>query len=275
LAAIRWWSSRGPQSSFKRDEEAKLLLTCAAHWGRQVVHVFDQGFAGGFWLGLLLALDLRFVLRWRKDYQLVDAQGQKRKAWHIARGKRSSRDRLLWDSRRTRWVQASVLVLPVCHPAHPEVTLSLVVCRSAGRLPWYLLTDEAVTNEEEAWQVVFAYVRRWHIEQTCRFDKSELADHQSTFMALGRTRKALADGFTGLCFSLASALSMLRLLAAVALAPVLSSHRLALPRGQSSPLSATQRPFALMAAVSAQLREACAATPATPATARRLSPCGQ
>lgn len=50
-----------------------------------------------------------------------------------------------------------------------------MVCRSAGRLPWYLLTNEVVTNQEEAWQVVFAYVRRWQIEQTWRYDKSELA----------------------------------------------------------------------------------------------------
>src|SRR5205085_9549721 len=107
LAAMRWWSSRGPAASFKRDEEAKLLLTCAAQWGRRVVHIFDQGEAFGLWLGLLLAVSLRFVLRWRKDYQLIDAQGNKRKAWHIARGKRGSRDRLLWDSRRSRWVQGS------------------------------------------------------------------------------------------------------------------------------------------------------------------------
>src|SRR5437667_6346320 len=107
LAAMRWWSSRGAQASFKRDEEAKLLLTFAAQWGRRVVHVFDQGFAGGLWLGLRVALGLRFVLRWRKDYQLVDAQGHKRKAWHIARGKRGSRDRRIWDSRRARRVQAS------------------------------------------------------------------------------------------------------------------------------------------------------------------------
>jgi len=147
LAAMRWWSSRGGQASFKRDEEAKLLL----------------------------ALGLRFVLGWRKDYQLVDAPGNKRKAWHITRGKRGSRARLIWDSRRSRWVQASVLVLPVQHPEQPGVALSLVVCRSAGRLPWYLLTNETVTSEDEAWQVVFAYVRRWQIEQTWRYEKSELA----------------------------------------------------------------------------------------------------
>jgi len=175
LAAMRWWSARGVQASFKRDEEAKLLLSCAAQWGRRVVHVFDQGFAGALWLGLLVALDLRFVLRWRKDYQLLDAQGNKRKAWHIARGKRGSPAHLIWDSRHARWVQASVLVLSVRHPDHPDVALSLVVCRSAGRLPWYLLTNEAVTTEEEAWQVVFAYARSFQIEQTWRYDKSELA----------------------------------------------------------------------------------------------------
>ena len=272
---MRWWSSRGPQTSFKRDEEAKLLLSCAAQWGRRVVHVFDQGFAGGLWLGLLLALGLRFVLRWRKDYQLVDAQGTKRKAWHIARGKRGSRDRLLWESRRARWVQASVLVLSVHHAEQPEVALSLLLCRSAGRLPWYLLTNEAVANEEEAWQVVFASVRRWQIEQTWRYDKSELADHQSTSVALGGTRETLADGFVSLCLSLEPARAVLRLLAAVALAPLLSPHWLALPPSQSPALSAAQRPLARMAAVSAQLRQACATTTAKHATPGHLRPRGQ
>lgn len=39
----------------------------AAAWGQRVLHVFDQGFAGSLWLGLLLAFALRFVLRWRGD----------------------------------------------------------------------------------------------------------------------------------------------------------------------------------------------------------------
>jgi hypothetical protein len=117
-------------------------------------------------------LGLRFVLRWRKDDQLLDAQGTKRTAWHSARGKRG---RLLWDSRRARWVQARVLVLSVRHCAQPEVALALVVCRSAGRFPWYRLPNEAVTTEDEAWQVGFASVRRGQIEQPWRYDKREVA----------------------------------------------------------------------------------------------------
>ncbi len=63
-------------ASFRRDEEGKLLL-CLVQWGPMVVHIFDQGTALAFWLGLLLAFDLRFVLRWRADYQLLDAQGHR------------------------------------------------------------------------------------------------------------------------------------------------------------------------------------------------------
>ncbi len=100
LAAQRWWSNRGPHASFKRDEEGKLLVELAAAWGREVIHVFDQGFASAFWLGVILAYSLRFVLRWRKDYQLVDAQGNRRLTWKIAQGKRGWSQRTVWDARR-------------------------------------------------------------------------------------------------------------------------------------------------------------------------------
>src|SRR5216684_3147781 len=58
LAAMRWWSSRGTHASFKRDEEGKLLIERLLVWGRSVVHIFDQGFAGAFWLGVVLAYAL-------------------------------------------------------------------------------------------------------------------------------------------------------------------------------------------------------------------------
>ncbi len=135
LAAMRWWSSRGAKASFKRDEEGQLLVHQRLWWGRSVVHIFDQGFASALWLGLLLAFALRFVLRWRGDYQLDDAQGNRRKAWRIAMGKRGWSERTIWDSRRARWVHASVLALPVTHPNHRDTPLWLVVCREPGTHP--------------------------------------------------------------------------------------------------------------------------------------------
>jgi len=58
-------------------------------------------------------------------------------------------------------VHASVLALPVTHPDHRDTPLWLVVCRSKGRTPWYLLTAAPITTAEDAWHVVFAYARRW------------------------------------------------------------------------------------------------------------------
>jgi hypothetical protein len=190
LAAQRWWTNRGPHASFKRDEEGKLLVNLAAAWGGAVLHVFDQGFASALWLGLLLAYSLRFVLRWRKDYQLLDAAGNRRLTWKIAQGKRGWSQRTVWDARRARWVVATVLVLPVAHPDHPEQPLSLVVCRSQGRSPWYLLTAEVIKTDEQAWQVVYAYGRRWQIELSWKYEKSELA-FQSPRVYHGQAREKL------------------------------------------------------------------------------------
>lgn len=175
LAAMNWWTSRGTRASFKRDEQAKLLLQLAAQWERGVLHIFDQGFASSFWLGLLLAFSLRFVLRWKKDYQLLDAQGNRRAAWKIAQGKRGWQERMVWDSRRHLWVRASILAFPVHHPNYPEQSLWLVIARRKGGLPWYLLTNELITCAEDAWRIMFAYARRWQIELTWRENKSELA----------------------------------------------------------------------------------------------------
>jgi hypothetical protein len=47
--------------------------------------------------------------------------------------------------------------------------------RGKGQEPWYLLTNEPITGVEEAWQVVLSYARRYQIEMTFRFGKSELA----------------------------------------------------------------------------------------------------
>jgi hypothetical protein len=125
-----------PVRPITRDEQGKRLLQLAAHWGQKVLHIFDQGEASSFWLGLLFAFQLRFVLRWKKEYQLVDAQGNRRAAWKIARGKRGWQERTVWDCRRHQWVQASILALPVSHPQYPEQRMWLVIARRKGGLPW-------------------------------------------------------------------------------------------------------------------------------------------
>ncbi len=83
-----------------------------------------------------------------------------------------------------------MLALQVAHPDHPQQPLWLVVCPSQGRSPWYLLTADPITTDEQAWQVVFAYMRRWQIELSWKYEKSELA-FQSPRVYEGQAREKL------------------------------------------------------------------------------------
>jgi hypothetical protein len=176
VAAMRWWTTRGVLASDKRTQEKCLLEECVRRWGRTVLHVWDRGFAGAPWLDVALTHHVRFVLRWQKGYKLVDAQGRKRKAWEICRGKRSWTQVLIWDTRRREQRPIGIYATPVTHPDHPHVPLWLVVSRQGkGRQPWYLLTNQPVTATRQALHFIRAYARRWQIEMAWRYSKSELA----------------------------------------------------------------------------------------------------
>ena len=176
MAAHRWWTSRGARASDRRTQEWLLLRECAYSWKRRVVHIFDRGFAGAPWLGVLFDYSVYFVVRWSLNYKLLDEDGRERKAWHIARGKRSIDHKMLWDTHARGYRTTGIVVAQVRHPAYPQHLLWLVVSRPGkGKKPWYLLTNEPVTTREDAWRVVLSYARRWQVEMSFRYHKSELA----------------------------------------------------------------------------------------------------
>jgi hypothetical protein len=192
VAAMRWWTTRGEMASDKRREEAALLVECVRRWGRTVLHVWDRGFAGAPWLESALREQVRFVLRWPKGYKLLDAQGRKRKAWEICRGKRSWSRVLIWDTRRGVQRSIGVYATPVFHPDSPHTPLWLVVSRQGpGRQPWYLLTNQPVRASPQAWHCIRAYARRWQIEMAWRYTKSELAMESPRLWAWANRLKLL------------------------------------------------------------------------------------
>jgi hypothetical protein len=175
LAHLHFWTTRGEAASQRLREETTLLQTLAEYWAAQVVHVWDRGFAGEPWLSAALAHRLRFIVRWKKGNKLVDAHGALKKAWEISRGKRSVDQRLIYDCRRRCERKTGLVFFPV-HLPHTPAPLWLVVSRPGhGRLPWYLVTNEPILTPDDAWRIVLAYNRRWQIEMSIRFDKSELA----------------------------------------------------------------------------------------------------
>ena len=175
VVAMRWWTREKQVSGQQRQQQEELLNQAARRWGRQVRHVFDRGYGHGPWLSCLSARRLRFVVRWKKGNKLLDASGQERKAWEIARGKRPwGEARLLWDTHFRVYRSTRVLALPVSHPQYGGQLWLVVVRQGKGREPWYLLTNEPVQTAEQAWDLTVSYVRRWKIEESFRFQKTEL-----------------------------------------------------------------------------------------------------
>ncbi len=175
LANLAWWTTRGERAETKRTVEYRLLKEVWQAWGWKVLHIWDRGFAGLTWLRVATIYQLHWVLRWPKAQHLRGLVGQVHPAWQLTRGKRSWGHRQIWDARRRCWRRVSVMAVPVYDLATDAKRWLVVARPGGGREPWYLLTTEPVESEAQAWRVVFAYARRWQVELTIRFDKSELA----------------------------------------------------------------------------------------------------
>jgi Transposase DDE domain len=174
LAAMRWWTGRGEHATDRTTIGEAMLAQCVRTWGRQVLHLFDRGYASGPWVKRFVEADIRFIVRWRTSYKLQDAKGQ-RKPGDMCRGKRSVAYRNLWDARKRCERRTGLLYFPVRHPQLPEQPFWLVVARPKERPAWHFLTNQPITNQEEAWQIIYAYRRRWQVETAFRYLKSELA----------------------------------------------------------------------------------------------------
>ena len=58
---------------------------------------------------------------------------------------------------------------------HPDYLYQLYLVKVRVRKKvWYLITNEPIKKEEQAWEIVFAYRRRWQIELSFRYGKCEL-----------------------------------------------------------------------------------------------------
>ena len=174
LAHLHWWTTRGAAASQARTEEAQIFDHIDQLWEKEVLHVWDRGFAGNPWLTQAFLRGAHFILRWPKSYNLLDEQEQRHTPGEISKAKRSWDHRMLWDARHQCECKTGVIAFPVFDPTHRQ-PLWLVVARRKNQSPWYLLTSEPAHTPELAWQIVLAYARRWQIEMSIRYHKSELA----------------------------------------------------------------------------------------------------
>lgn|SRR5512146_164011 len=173
-AHARFWTTRGDRATKRREEEWQVLQELADRFRARVIHVFDRGFAGTPWLTSLFVAGVRFVIRWPHKYRLIDENGIEKKAWEIARGKRSWEQRLIWDARRHCHRKIGVVAFAVADPVFHQPLWLVISRQGPGKKPWYLLTSEPVYTADQAFKIILIYARRWQVEMLLRFDKSEL-----------------------------------------------------------------------------------------------------
>ncbi len=172
VAAMEYWSRKGEKATTGQEVEKRLLWKSLCTLGRGVWHVFDRGYASKAWLELWSALKVDFVTRWQGRHHFLDEDGNEKPLWKFACWKKSWGYREIEDPKTKKWVRTGVVAVPVRHTGYAG-QLWLVVGRGKGD-PWYLVTNQPIETEEDAWRIVMAYARRWKIEESFRFEKSEL-----------------------------------------------------------------------------------------------------
>ena len=173
VALMSWWTTKGEYATKLREQEEMLLRKCVRQWGNLLLNLFDRGYASGPWLQVLQALKARFVIRWKKGHFFLNAKGEEKKLWQIGQGKRYLAHQEIRDVHTGEKMPCDIWWAPVWHAAY-TYQLYVVKVRVKKKI-WYLITNEPIRTEDQAWEIVFAYRRRWQIETSFRYGKSELA----------------------------------------------------------------------------------------------------
>ncbi len=189
LAIMRWWTTKGHSAEKLREKEEEVLRLLVRTWGPLLTFVFDRGYASGPWLQVLERFRVRFIIRWIKKHLFYDQEGREKKRWEIGRGKRYLAHKLIRESSSGLKLACDLWWAPVRHPRSTQ-QLYLVKARLKGHV-CYLITNERVQTEEQAWEIFFSYKRRRQIETSFRSGKCELAMESPRLWSLENRLKLL------------------------------------------------------------------------------------
>ena len=173
LAVSRWWTTKGEFGTRLRETEEALLRLTVRRWGPLLVHVFDRGYASASWLEVLATYRARFVIRWIGKHVFLTLAGEEKKVWQIGQGKNYLAHKEIVDGATGEKMACDLWWSPLRHPSSPQ-KLYLVKARVKKGV-MYLITNDPVQTEAQAWEVFFTYRRRWRIETSFRYAKCELA----------------------------------------------------------------------------------------------------
>ena len=177
VCKMGWWTTRGKFKSHGSNIMFLLLRECEQKFGRLITHVLDRGYAKAQIIDWMFLFNQDFVLRWKKNHNLIHPNGTFKKTHLIARSAKPMNYKLVKDKERKKMKRISISYIKVAHPKFPDNQLFMVIVRDKKNYnsPMYLLTSLPINSIRAAWEVCHIYFHRWNIEQAFRFGKSELA----------------------------------------------------------------------------------------------------
>ncbi len=179
ICKMRWFATRGKHKEDRSNVFYEMfdgLNKRVQGTEANVLHVFDRGYANGVFIERMFNFGAKFLVRWKKNNNLIDEQGMKKNTYRFSLGQKAKDHRLMWDNLRKETRSVKILYRKVYHPWFPTKTLYLVIVRDKrkGTSPMYLLTNERIDTAGKAWEMLFSYMKRWDIEQVFKYGKSEL-----------------------------------------------------------------------------------------------------
>ena len=177
VCMMSWWTTRGKFKELGSNIIYRMLKQMHQKLGRAVLHVLDRGYANTAMLEWLFNFEQDWLIRWKTSHLLINDKQEMKKTHLLARPYKAQHSQLVWDKERNKQKKVTIAWASVKHPDHLGFPLSLVIVRDKNNYngPMYLLTSLPIESDQQAWEVCFAYMHRWNIEQAFRFGKSELA----------------------------------------------------------------------------------------------------
>jgi hypothetical protein len=189
VALMQWGTTKGDYAKNQNEEERDIFRKLVYKWNTLVIHVCDRGYATSRWLILAEELHAKFVIRWINNHLFIDSDGVEKKLWRIGHKKKYLSQKLIKDIKTGEKITCDIWWSPLYHTSY-KGQLHLVKVRAKGNI-MYLITSERVKNEEQAWEIFFIYTRRWQIETSFRYGKSELAMESPRLKTWENTLKLL------------------------------------------------------------------------------------
>jgi hypothetical protein len=174
---MTWWTSRGKFKDSGDNILYRMLKKIQLQFGSAALHVFDRGYASAQMLQWLFHFQQDFIIRWKKNYLMINELGVEKHTHLVARSYKGQSSRLVWDKERKKFKRLTIAWAPLKHPQMPDIQLYMVIVRDKKNHngPMYLLTSIPILSAKSAWEICSSYLHRWNVEQAFRFGKSELA----------------------------------------------------------------------------------------------------